>query len=264
MKAQTATVAEKLTIALMCLTGVTLVGLQSKLGWAVLGLAGIALLACRPSFRRQFWPLAGSLAILGITPITTDISLGHALLMAALLSSAIMLPYLVSRYIYRDGLVKFQWHHGRGWLREEVMWIGLCGVVAYFLFPWYFTSTGVFHNWPNTAGLSDTTALFIGTNTLGIWDELFFVNIVLGAFRRYLPFAWANLAQATIFTSFLYELGFRSIGPLFIFPFALIQGYVFKRVESLLYVIAIHLTVDFILFLVLIHAYHPGWVPILS
>jgi hypothetical protein len=60
-----------------------------------------------------------------------------------------------------------------------------------------------------------------------------------------------------MWTSFLYELGFRGWGPLLIFPFALSQGYVFKTTKSLLYIITVHLTIDFMLFLVLIHLHHP-------
>jgi membrane protease YdiL (CAAX protease family) len=104
--------------------------------------------------------------------------------------------------------------------------------------------------------------LFIGTNALGIWDELFFVVTVLGLLRRHMPFLWANIAQAIMFTSFLYELGFRGWAPFAIFPFALLQGIVFKKTENLFYVIAIHLTLDFILYLALIDAHYPGSVPI--
>jgi membrane protease YdiL (CAAX protease family) len=111
-------------------------------------------------------------------------------------------------------------------------------------------------------GVANLLKLFIGTNVLGIWDELFFVITVLAILRRYLPFIWANGAQAILWTSFLYELGFRGWGPVAIFPFALLQGYIFKRTDSLLYILTIHLTIDLVLYLALVHAYHPGWVPL--
>jgi len=81
---------------------------------------------------------------------------------------------------------------------------------------------------------------------------------VLGIYRRYLPFATANLLQAVLFTSFLFELGFTGWGPVMIFIFAVIQGVVFRKTDSLFYVITIHLTLDFILFLALVNI-HTGW-----
>jgi len=103
------------------------------------------------------------------------------------------------------------------------------------------------------------TRLFVGTNGLGIWDELFFCSTVLAILRKFYPFWVANLLQAVLFTAFLYELGFRGwYGPIIIYIFAWLQGIVFQRTDNLTYIIAIHLTVDAMLFLVLIHLHHPG------
>ncbi|MEJ0073224.1 MAG: CPBP family glutamic-type intramembrane protease [Candidatus Saccharibacteria bacterium] len=99
--------------------------------------------------------------------------------------------------------------------------------------------------------------LFLGTNSLGIWDELFFVLTVLALLRRHIPFAAANTVQAVLWTCFLFDLGFQAWMPLLLFPFALLQGVVFKRTHSLLYLLAIHLTLDFVLYLALINAQHP-------
>jgi membrane protease YdiL (CAAX protease family) len=123
-------------------------------------------------------------------------------------------------------------------------------------------STGEYHNWNFDLTVESLGLLFIGTNALGIWDELFFVVTVLALLRRHLPFVWANLAQASMFTAFLYELGFRGWAPFLIFPFALLQGIVFKKTENLIYVIAIHLTLDFVLYLALINAHHSHLLPI--
>lgn len=102
----------------------------------------------------------------------------------------------------------------------------------------------------------------IGTQALGLWDELFFISTTLGLLRQFFPFAVANLFQAIMMTSFLYELGFRKWVFLILFLFSLLQGYIFKKTESLFYVITIHLTLDLVLYLALIHAYYPMWLPI--
>lgn len=44
-----------------------------------------------------------------------------------------------------------------------------------------------------------------------------------------------------------------------IFPFALAQGYVFRETKNLTYIISLHLALDLILFLALIHLHHRDW-----
>lgn len=177
--------------------------------------------------------------------------------MGSTLTAAVIIPYLVSRFVYRDYRIRFPFHHGRKWHSKEVAYIAFAGVMAYLILPFYLTRTGAYQNWPSATDTSSIIRLFIGTNALGIWDELFFIGVVFGLLRHYFPFIWANIFQAVLWTAFLYELGFIGWGPIAVFLFALLQGLVFKRTESLLYIVTIHLTVDFFLFLSLIHAHHP-------
>lgn len=256
------------TIEIICLTllastGVILIGLQIKLfGWLFLIAGLITLWYCRKKFAKELLLVYISMVLLAITQITTDISYVHMFEMGATLIMAVSIPYFVSRYIYKDRLVRFQFHHGRKWYKKEILYVLTTAIISYFLLPFYLKNTGAYLNWSVEPGLDNIIRLFIGTNALGIWDELFFVSTVLGILRRFLPFSWANFLQSILFTSFLYELGFTGWGFIMIFIFALIQGVVFKKTESLLYVITIHLTLDFILFLSLIEAHHPTWMPI--
>lgn len=254
---------EHLNIILLCLSTVILIGLQIKPeGWILLLLSSLTLLLCSKQFAKDLLLIYISIAILGITPINTDISIPHMLQMALTLTLAVAIPYLVSRFVYKDYLVRFQFHHGRNWYKLEVAYIGLTVFIAYFLLPFYLKNTGAYLNWTVEPGISNIARFFIGTNALGIWDELFFVSTVLGILRRYLTFHLANLAQAVLFTSFLYELGFTGWGFIMIYIFALIQGYIFKKTESLFYIITIHLSLDLVLFLALINAHHPSWIPV--
>lgn len=247
---------------MLCATGVTLIALQLKpAGW-LLYFSGLLLLPfVRRELARDMLLIYLSVALLGLTPITTDVAIGHMLVMGTTLALAVAVPYLLSRFAFRDRLVRFQFHHGRRWFRREIVWIFGTGLVAYFLLPYYLKDTGAYLNWTVEPGAGFLTRFFIGTNGLGIWDELFFVSTVLGILRRHFPFLIANLAQAILFTSFLYELGFTGWGPLMIYPFALIQGFVFKKTESLFYIITIHLTYDLVLFFALLNANRPDWVP---
>ena len=74
---------------------------------------------------------------------------------------------------------------------------------------------------------------------------------------RRLPDWQANLLQATVFVSFLWELGYQAWGPLLTIPFVLVQAYIFK-LRSLTYVVTVHLLFDAVVFLVLVHAHNPG------
>lgn len=250
-------------IALLALTSIILIGLQITFwGWLLLLIGAFLLLFCPRQFRRDFLLVYVCLAILGITPITTDIRIPHMLYMGTLLSLAIIIPYTVSRYIYKNHLVTFRFHHGRKWFKSEIFYIFLTAVITYFLFPFMLRETGSYLNWTIEPGVGNLIILFIGTNALGIWDELFFVNTILGILRKYLSFPIANLTQSILFTSFLYELGFRGWAFLVVFGFALLQGYIYTKTESLFYVITIHLVADLILYLALIYLHHPAWLPI--
>jgi membrane protease YdiL (CAAX protease family) len=248
---------EKLTFAIITLMGVLLIGLQVKpWGWLLLPI-GLALLGLTETdFRKDFILIYISMTLLGITPITTDTSTGHFIGMGITLTLAIFVPLLLSRRFGRP--ITFRFRYNRKWLKKEICYILFTAVIAYFLLPFYLKSTGAYRNWSVQPNGDSITRLFIGTNALGIWDELFFVNTVLGIYRRHLSFATANLLQAVLFTSFLFELGFTGWGPVMIFIFAIIQGVIFRKTDSLFYVITIHLTLDFILFLALVHLY-TGW-----
>lgn len=240
------------------MAAVTLIAFQVKpWGWGLLALSASSLLLTDKAFAKDLLLIHISLALIGLTPITTDISYEHFALMGVTLTAAVLVPYLVSRFVYKDYRIRFPFHHGRKWYRTEVAYIAFAGVMGYLILPFYLVNSGAYINWPSGTETSEIIRLFIGTNALGIWDELFFIGVVFGLLRHYFPFWWANLFQAVLWTAFLYELGFTGWGPIAIFLFALLQGLVFKRTESLLYIVTIHLTVDLFLFLALIHSHHP-------
>ena len=248
---------------LLVICAIVLIGLQMKLfGWILYGIGLLSLLICEKQFRKDIFLVFISLGLLGLTHITTDISIMHILQMGTLLSLAIAIPYFVSRFVYKDYLVKFTFHHGRSWYKKEIAYIFFTALVAYLFLPFALSNTGSYLNWTVEPGILNLFLLFLGTQGLGLWDELFFVSTILGILRRHFTFQVANITQAVLFTSFLYELGFRGWLFIVIYLFALLQGYVFKKTESLFYVITIHLTLDLVLYLVLIHAHHPSWMPI--
>lgn len=203
-----------------------------------------------------------SLAILGTTPIDTSIDALHFAQMGLPLLLAIGLPYLIFRYIYKEPKI-IQYHfEKKRFTPAQVGYIILAAAVSYLLLPYWMQTTGGHMNWTVDTDPISLFVLFLGTNGLGIWDELFFIVTALGVLRHHLPFWQANIVQATLFTAFLYELGFIGWAPFAIFPFALSQGIIFKYTQNLVYIIAIHLTIDLVLYLALINAHHPELLPI--
>ncbi|MEK0156985.1 CPBP family intramembrane glutamic endopeptidase [Arthrobacter oryzae] len=206
--------------------------------------------------------IAAGLVAISLVPITTDISTGHMLVMGTAMIFAVGVPYAVSRFAFKDHAVRFPVLTGHPWTRAEKWYLAAVVVMGYAVLPAYMVNTGVYNNWPAVSDPEGIFRLFLGTNALGIWDELFFICTVFALLRRHLPLAQANVLQAVLFTSFLWELGFHAWAPVFIFPFALLQAFIFTRTKSLSYIVAVHLLFDFVLFLVLLHAHNRAWIDI--
>ncbi|MFJ5956151.1 type II CAAX prenyl endopeptidase Rce1 family protein [Paenarthrobacter sp. NPDC092416] len=248
---------------LVSVSGVFLFGIGSDLmGYGLLatGLVSAALIDL--GLLRHLALIAAGMVIISSVPLNADLSLEHMALMGGALALAVLVPWLASRFGYRENIIKFPVNTGRKWPRTAKLY--LIGVVAlgYFILPVYLISTGSYQNWPNASNPTIFWRLFLGVNAVGIWDELFFICTTFTLLRQHFPDWLANILQATIFSSFLWEIGYQSWGPLLTFPFALLQGYTFKLTKSFTYVVTVHLLFDLVLFLALVHAHSRDWLPI--
>ncbi|MBK8461329.1 MAG: CPBP family intramembrane metalloprotease [Micropruina sp.] len=208
-------------------------------------------------FRDQL-AIAVGIVVLDQISLRADLSNLGILSFAVALTAAVALPYLLLQYAFRDNPITFPWGSWR-WNRAQWAYLGMVVVGGYLILPWYFVSSGVYRNWPAIHSPEELLRLFIGVNAVGIWDELFFICTVYVLNRRHFRAWQANLLQALIFVSFLWELGYQSWGPVLTIPFALVQGAIFQLTKNLKYVITVHLTFDLIVFLVLVHAHNPAW-----
>jgi membrane protease YdiL (CAAX protease family) len=196
--------------------------------------------------------------IISTISLKADLSNLGMLRFTVALGLAVIVPTLVSRRVFHDDAIHFPVRTGRRWDRWQALYLVAVAFAAYLILPAYFLGSGVWQNWPDLDGTGDVARLFVGVNAVGIWDELFFICVVLALLRPHFPFWLANLLQATVFVSFLWELGYREWGPLLTVPFALIQGWIFRRTTSLTYVVAVHLLFDLFVFMVLVHAHDPS------
>ncbi|MGO2053616.1 CPBP family glutamic-type intramembrane protease [Glutamicibacter sp. 287] len=252
-----------LPAVLLSLSGVLLFAVANDpAGYTTLVLSVLTAAFIDRQLARHLGLIAAGLAIISFVPLNADLSIGHMLQMGGALGMAVLVPWLVSRFAYREQIIKFPVNTGRKWPLAAKLY--LLGVVAlgFLILPVYLISTGVFQNWPDASDPTIFWRLFLGVNAVGIWDELFFICTTFTLLRRHFPDWLANILQAVIFSSFLWEIGYQAWGPLLTFPFALLQGYTFKLTKSLTYVVSVHLIFDFVLFLALVHAHNRDWLPI--
>ena len=202
--------------------------------------------------------VASGIVVLSLSDLAADLSDAGMIRFTLVLSGAVLVPYALVRWVFRREPITFPWGGWR-WNRAQWSYLVVVVVAGYLILPWYFLSTGVYQNWPAIHTPGEVARLFVGVNAVGIWDELFFICTVFTLYRRHFPLWQANLLQAMVFVSFLWELGYQSWGPLLTIPFALVQGAIFQLTKNLAYVITVHLLFDLVVFLVLIHGHNPTW-----
>jgi membrane protease YdiL (CAAX protease family) len=215
-----------------------------------------------PSLTRDLSLIALGLLIVSVIPLAAELDNLAMLRFTLALGGAVAVPYVVSRFVFRDRAISFPWRTHKRWGRLQWGWLVAVLILGWLILPFYFITSGVYQNWPVVDTPDLIARLFVGVGAVGIWDELFFICTVFALLRRHFPNALANVLQAIVFVSFLWELGYREWGPLLTIPFALLQGYIFLRTHSLAYVVTVHLLFDAVVFAVLVHAHNPGLLPI--
>ncbi|KAB1654281.1 CPBP family intramembrane metalloprotease [Pseudoclavibacter chungangensis] len=243
-------------------SAVLLFAMESSWGYVPLVVGVVLAFVVDRPIARDLLLIAVGMGIVSIHSMRADLGWINMLVIGTVLSAAVFAPYAISRWGYRERAIRFELRGGRSWSTLERGWLLAVLVLGWLLLPWYFITSGAYLNWPAVETPSEIARLFVGVGFVGIWDELFFVCTVFVLYRRHFPMWIANLLQATVFVSFLWELGYREWGPLLTIPFALVQAWLFTKTGSLLYVICVHLLFDVVVFLTLLHAHHPGWLPI--
>ncbi|MEJ6490744.1 CPBP family intramembrane metalloprotease [Leucobacter sp. USCH14] len=222
-----------------------------------------------PSLLRDLSLIVMGLGVVRLIPLAAQLDNWSMVKFTLALGGAVAVPYVVSRFVYRDRATSFPWRgagsaRGERWGPYHWAWLVAVIVLAWLILPWYFITSGVYQNWPVVDTPDLIARLFIGVGAVGIWDELFFICTVFAVLLRHFPVWIANLLQMIVFVSFLWELGYRSWGPILTIPFALVQGIIYLRTRSLSYVVTVHLLFDAVVFAVLVHAHQPelfDWFP---
>ncbi|MCU1440886.1 MAG: family intrarane metalloprotease [Rhodoglobus sp.] len=205
--------------------------------------------------------IAVGMVIVSTVSVEADIAWGNFFLLGFVLASAVAVPYLISRFVFKDRVIRFRWRGGWPWTKVQWSYLLLVLFLGWLILPFYFITSGVYLNWPEVHEWHEVARLFVGVNAVGTWDELFFIITVFVLFKRHFPVWQANILQAVIFVSFLWELGYQAWGPLLTVPFALLQGWIYSSTKSIVYVLTVHLLFDAVVFLVIVHARNDGVIP---
>jgi membrane protease YdiL (CAAX protease family) len=228
---------------------------QYALGAAALGISSLATWRSQDAvFQRRFGVLIGCVALLGLAPISPSTQTVPALTLGVFFVAVLVLPSLV--------LAKDKGVIGFSWLPKEWSWLETFYVLAWGGFQVYFAlSPHVPFHWalPPVPDDLELLKLFLGINAVGIWDELFFINLGFAVLRSVYPFWVANFAQAVLYVCVLVDMAFTGWGVVFIAFLALTQGIMFERSKVLLYVLVVHLIVDYFLFQAIVKTYYPGF-----
>lgn len=256
-----------LPAAMVCASAVLLFWVMADVPGYLLLVGGVGggFLTDRLGWSRRLGPdltLIGlARGLISLISLHADISPAGMTRFTLALGGAVLVPYVIARWGYRERSIHFPWGGGR-WSAQQWSYLLVVIGAAYLILPYYFLTSGVYRNWPAVTEWHEIARLFIGVNAVGIWDELFFICTCFVLFQRHFPGWLANLLQATIFVSFLWELGYQAWGPWLTIPFALVQGIIFAWTRNLLYVVTVHLLFDAVVFLVIVHAHHPDALPI--
>ena len=141
--------------------------------------------------------IAIGLAWISTISLHADLSDAGMVRFTIALGGAVLLPYAISRWGYREHAVRFPWGGGR-WTRQMWLYIGIVVVAAYLILPFYFLTSGVYRNWPAVVEPGEIARLFVGVNAVGLWDELFFICTVYTLLMRHFRPWLANILQAAI------------------------------------------------------------------
>jgi len=247
---------------LFAVATITLIPLHWHFAGTVAWIACLLLIWQDPEkkLRRRMSVLMGCIAVLGIADINSSTETANFLRVGIPFTIVILVPFLILRKT-DQGVITYRFWP-KVWRKHDIIYTILSIPLAWLVLKFYWWATPEqYMQWtlPETPDDSHIKRLFIGINMVGVWDELFFVNTVYAVLRSLFSYRVANAVQAIVYTAVLYDMAFIGVGPIIILFFAWTQGSMFEKSESLLWVLIVHLIVDFFLVAAIVHSYYPSY-----
>lgn len=229
--------------------------------------ATVVLLARDPEkrLRLRLGVLLGCVLLLGITDITPDLSNENFIRLGIVFMLVLVVPLIVQRWDDAR-IIRYRFKPVR-WRKADVIYTVLSIPLAWVVLKGYawgnlaLFDNELFRQWsmPEEADAGEIRRLFIGINLVGIWDELFFINTGYALLRSLFTYRVANALQAVLYTAVLYDMAFVGLGFAVVYLFALTQGAMYEKSESLLWVLIVHLVVDYFLVAFIVQTYYPTY-----
>ncbi len=249
------------------LATVLLIPAHQFIAGGIFAIAAIWLIATdpEPKLRRRMGILMGCVILLGAIDINPSLSDSNFIALTIPFTLVIVVPAIIQHFGDR-GIIRYRFWPVH-WRKQDVIYTILSIPLAWVVLKSYewgnreFFDNELFKQWfmPPEADAGEIRRLFIGINLVGIWDELFFVNTCFALLRSLFQFRIANTMQAVIYTAVLFDMAFVGCGFFIVFIFAWTQGSMFEKSESLLWVLIVHLIVDYFLVAFIVQAYYPDY-----
>ncbi|MEM1085870.1 MAG: CPBP family glutamic-type intramembrane protease [Verrucomicrobiota bacterium] len=230
-------------------------------------IATVVLLARDPEkrLRLRLGVLLACVLLLGITDITPDLSNANFIKLTAVFSLVLIVPLIVQRWDNAK-IIRYRFKPLH-WRKADVIYTILSVPLAWMVLRGYewgnlaLFDNELFRQWsmPEEADAGEIRRLFIGINLVGIWDELFFINTGYALLRSLFSYRVANALQAVLYTAVLFDMAFVGLGVVVVFLFALTQGAMYEKSEGLLWVLIVHLVVDYFLVAFIVQTYYPDY-----
>lgn len=229
--------------------------------------ATVVLLARDPEkrLRLRLGVLLACVLLLGITEITPDLSNENFLRLGIVFMAVLIIPLVVQRWDDAK-VIRYRFKPLR-WRKADMIYTVLSVPLAWMVLRGYewgnlaLFDNELFKQWsmPEEADPDEIRRLFIGINLVGIWDELFFINTGYALLRSLFTYRVANALQAVLYTAVLFDMAFVGLGVVVVYLFALTQGAMYEKSEGLLWVLIVHLVVDYFLVAFIVQAYYPDY-----
>ena len=218
-----------------------------------------------PKLRRRLSILLGCVILLGLVDINPSTSNENFVKLGIPFFLVVFIPAVIQHFGDR-GIIRYRFWP-KVWRKQDIIYTILSIPLAWLVlkgYEWgnrFFLEDELFRHWalPEDPDTGEIRRLFIGINLVGIWDELFFVNTAFALLRSLFAFRIANIMQAIIYTAVLYDMAFTGLGIGIVFAFAWTQGAMFEKSESLLWVLIVHLIVDYFLVAFIVQTYYPDY-----
>ncbi len=97
---------------------------------------------------RDLLLVAIGMLIVSVVSVKADVSWGNFVLVGTTLGLAVLVPYLVARFIYRDRRIRFPWAGAWPWSWQQWAYLAAVLGLGWLILPFYFISSGVYLNWP--------------------------------------------------------------------------------------------------------------------